>query len=256
MFSGDDEIWLKNAHPSLKLVNNRTGIVGRLQIDMLYNESTNKYTLSPKDSAKLQPGVIYIVDDYMLEIEWPSGQAYPKCFEIDGKIEEVSKRRGVKLGGDMHINPTSNLMRTGDFCLAAPQEIELAFGKGFTLQIYIDKFVIPFLFLQSHYSKTGLWAWRTEGHGLAGVFSWYNSKYDQCDTEVAKKLTIQHAYRNMLVGIKRDELLARLLRGPYKGHMPCLCQFGAPHKIRNCCPEALYGLNRLRKEMINTLLGK
>lgn len=223
---------------------------------MLYDMSTDEYTISPKDSEKLRPKVIYIVDDYMLEIDWPAGQAYPNCFETDGKIEEVSKRRGVKLFGDMHINPTNNPMRTGDFCLAAPQEMDLTFGKGFKLQTYIDNFVIPFLFLQSHFSKTGIWAWRTEGHGLAGVFSWYNSKYDKSGVEIAKELTIQHASRNIPIGTKRDELLARLLRGPYKGHMPCICGYGSPHKIRNCCPEALYGLNRLRREMISALLAK
>jgi hypothetical protein len=68
----------------------------------------------------------------------------------------------------MHLNPDGRV-----FCLATPQELELSFASGFTIETYFNRFLIPYLFLQTHYRKTGDWLWDTASHGLVGVLEWY-----------------------------------------------------------------------------------
>jgi hypothetical protein len=240
MLNQDDIDWLVQNHPSLHYDGIR--ITGEINFRMSYNRSTRLYAYPAPASDSLDEDTIFMIDTYQIRIEPAVGGGLtPRCYEDGSRIQATSHNRATSLH-DMHVN------QGGDFCLATPQELSLEFKNGLSLKAYIEKFVIPFLFLQAHFQRTGEWAWQTAGHGLAGILEWYQSREQK--TEEARLLTLgfAKAYKN---DVGMDEVLKRLKRGVYKGHMPCLC--GEKHKIRNCSKDALCALNELRKDIINLL---
>lgn len=242
MLSPGDISWLGDNYPSLRY--NGIEIQGELPFRMSFNKTSGEYTLFPPSSHALDENMVYETDSYTVIIRQTRGDSIPSTYELSGKIAAAASAHKVKNIADMHVNPG------GDFCLAPPQQISLTFSSKFSIKTYIQEYLIPFLFLQTHYRKTGVWAWPTSGHGLSGVLEWYQTQSLRIDSATAKHLTLENAkrYKN---DVETRALLKRLKAGPYKGHMPCLC--GEKHKIRNCSKNAQYALNSLRKDMIDTL---
>jgi hypothetical protein len=243
MYRADDLVWLAQSYPSL---NQSNGIItGRLRYSMLYDPSDKSCTLNPSPSDSLKPGVIYHADDYSVKLEWDRRRGYPVCYVNDDKIKAIAASRSIPLI-DIHMYPG------GALCVATPQELDLLVEAGFSLRSFMERYLIPYLFLQTHFRKSdSVWVWEPESHGISGIVGWYYLHSADYDKNKLVELTLKHVAAYISTEM-RDTLAARLKRGAYKGHMPCLC--GSTTKMRNCCPRALYGINELRKALITLLV--
>lgn len=243
MYTTDDLAWLAQNYPSLS---HSAGVItGRLRYSMLYDPSDKSCTLNPSPSDRLKTGIIYHADDYSVEIEWDQRRGYPVCYVTDDKIKGVATSRGMPLV-DIHM------YTNGALCVATPQELDLSVEAGFSLQSFMVRYLIPYLFLQTHFRKNNEWVWEPESHGISGIVGWYYLHRGDYDTNKLVELTIKHVATYISVEM-RDALLLRLRHGAYKGHMPCLCG-SVDKRMRDCCPRALYGLNELRKVLIALLI--
>jgi len=242
MLSSGDISWLRDNYPSLRY--NGIEIKGELPFRMSFDRTSGAYTLFPPSSHALDENMVYETDSYEIAVRQARGDLIPSSYELSGKIAASARTHKVTNIADMHVNPD------GDFCLAPPQQISLTFSSTFSIKTYFEEYLIPFLFLQTHYRKTGKWAWSTSGHGLSGILEWYQTQGSHINPTTAKRLTLENAERYKNTPEMRV-LLKKLKTGPYKGHMTCLC--GGKHKIRNCSKNAQYALNSLRKDIITML---
>jgi hypothetical protein len=234
MFSRKDLGWLNTSPYGLKHV--KGGITGRLFFDMTYDPHDRSYAIWPEPQDLLRPGVIHHSDDYEISIFWGSpSDVAPSCIELGSKIAETAKSKSLDII-ELHVSG-------GDrFCLAAPQDLQLAFAKGFSLKRYIEEFVIPFLFQQTHFRKHGEWAWPPAAHYSAGIFGWY---HEHGHEEYALQLTVLGLSSQLRKTPKEIALWVRTTE--YKADMPCRCESGK--EVLKCCPESLYGYNRLRLDL-------
>lgn len=244
MYTKDDLAWLAQSYPSLS--HSADVITGRLRYSMLYDPSNKSCTINPSPSDRLSPGVIYHADDYSVKLEWNQRRGYPVCYVSDNKIKAVAASRSMPLV-DIHM------YTNGALCVATPQELDLLVEAGFSLQSFIERYLIPYLFLQTHFRKSdSVWVWEPESHGISGIVGWYYLHRGDYDKNKLVELTLKHVAAYISPEM-RDTLAAKLRRGAYKGHMPCLCG-SIDKKMRNCCPRALYGVNELRKVLISLLV--
>ena len=234
VYSPADLEWLKETGFPFGL--NGGEITLKIRFRMSYNPVTREYTINPGNDKVLSKSRIYHGDEYAIRISWPYSQPYPNCYESGtNKILDHAKKIH-HASGDMHINPN------GSLCLAPPQDLDMRFSNSFSLKVYVEEYVIPYLFAQTHFRKTGDWPWPPAGHGASGPLEWYR-RYQGDDLATATQLTVHHlTVSGGLTVLQVKELLKKR----YKGHRPCLFhKDNDGHRIRNCCPEALYGLNRL-----------
>ncbi len=204
---------------------------------MLYNSLSGQYTLNPDR----QPAVheIHHEDTYRVAIELNTPRQYPSIRELSDKI--LNTQRSMKRAqGDMHINSD------GTFCLEALQDLEKTFRSGFNLQTYINQYVIPFLFEQTHLRFTGDWAWQPLPHYEAGPLEWYYLKSERGSIEdgilTLKAITA--------TGTSIKSFFHRLVTVQIHRLTPCLCRSGKP--VIHCCPRAMYGYKKLRKLFLKT----
>ncbi|MDB5162110.1 MAG: hypothetical protein JWM52_618 [Candidatus Saccharibacteria bacterium] len=244
MLSADDLVWLKDNYPALRYDGHT--IQGRINFDMSYDPKTGQYVYFPEAVDTLKPGVIHHMDDYLVRLTWVrNGLRYPVANELENKIKSVATDRNLS-NNDLHLSGN------GDLCLAAPQDLSIDFSEEFSLQLFIQRYLLPYLFLQTHFKESGEWAWDTSEHGLAGIFGWSHKHSDSASKERTLKEIGEHIQVDYATNILR-----KIRKDYYKGHMPCLCDSNNPPKrIRDCCPNAQLGLNEIRKELILVLLKR
>lgn len=233
--SDDDLEWLKREQP--QLLHRGNAIRGAISYSMLYDPFSGHYTLNPEGSPRVHE--VYHEDTYRISIDLDVHRSYPSVREVSDKILTTQRRIGCAQG-DMHINSD------GTFCLEALQELEKAFRNAFTLSTYINQYVIPFLFEQTHMRLTGDWAWKPLPHYEAGPLEWYYLK--------AKKGSIDDGILSLkaiaATGINAGEFYKRLITSQMHRLSPCLCRSGKP--AIHCCPRAMYGYKKLRKLFLKT----
>lgn len=234
IYSSADLEWLRGTGFPFTL--NGGEITLKVRFRMSYNPETDEYSINPDNDKILDKPWIYQGDEYAIRIRWPHDQPYPNCYEEGQRkiLKHASKIHVVP--GDVHVNKDSTL------CLAPPQALDMRFKNGFSLEVFVEQFLIPYLFSQTHFRKTGDWPWPPAGHGASGPLEWY-WQYEGDDLETATQLTAQHLIKS---GGLTEAQVKELLKKRYKGHKPCLFHKEKEgRRIRDCCPEALYGLNKL-----------
>jgi hypothetical protein len=224
MFSADNIDWLAANYPSLTSSGSRAW--GRIHFRMLYM-GEGGYVVEPTSEEVVTTQGVFHEDDYEIKIYWPLGSSYPRVEAADQKIASV--RAAKKLpAADLHLHRDGKTL-----CLATPQELELAFANGFDIATYFNRFLVPYLFLQTHYRQTGDWLWPTASHGLLGVLEWYGSG-DGAKTREGALLTA-----NYFVQAGAMALLVYKI----KGHHRCIC--GRAATMRRCHPKAFKTLREL-----------
>lgn len=236
VYSAADLEWLKKSGYPFTVSGGE--ILLNIRFRMIYDPKNQSYTLDPDPAsdAVLDNSLIRHGDEYSIRILWPYSRAYPVCYEQDpGKIERQASITGSTLG-ELHVNPDRSL------CLAPPQELDMSFRDTFSLKIFVEKYIIPYLFSQTHFRKTGDWPWPPAGHGVIGPLEWY-FQYEGDDLKTATQLTAEHLVKS---GGFTQTRVDELLKKRYKGHRPCLLHDEKEgRRMRNCCREALFGLNKL-----------
>ena len=230
MWSDENTAWLAKFYPGLKPTGART-LEGPLSFQMLHLEGAH-YIRPASDFVAANSGRgIYLCDTYQIKVAFHTGLDFPLVYETAGRIAAIAARDG-KISADLHIY---NI--TGALCLASAMELERAFQDGFSLPIFIDEFVVPYMFAQSYYQTHGAWLWGELGHGYKGLLEWLGRLVDYDGEDVVA------TYRALMA--QPDALEAReLLQKRCRGHKPCPC--GSGRKVRDCCPELKTAIARLR----------
>lgn len=243
IYSSTDLSWLKEA--GFPFVLNGGEITVRVRFRMSYNSNTREYSINPDNAKILDKSWTYHGDEYAIRIRWPYNQAYPDCYESGTKkIVNHAKKIHCALA-DVHMNSD------GSLCLAPPQDLHMSFSQGFSLEIFMETYLIPYLFSQTHFRKTGDWPWLPAGHGALGPLEWY-WKYKGGDVVTATRLTARHLVRS---GGLSEGKVRELLKRRYRGRESCLSHIDT--RMQDCCPEALNGLNKLisNKHMLTLSRG-
>ncbi len=230
MWTADDLAWLAANYPQLRETESGT-IEGRLSFQML--RSDGRYFVNPssfqvQDSAPSD--YLYVCDTYKIRISWHRGRRVPLAYETGGKLAGVAMRLNKSLV-DMHQ------LGDGSLCLAAAMDLERAFREKCSLATYIEEFLVPYLFAQSHYAKTQEWLWGELSHGSLGLLEWLGRRTD-CD-ERDVRATYEHLMR-----LGDSDKIRQLLSTRCRGHHPCPC--GSNRKTRKCHPEVLRAIGLLR----------
>jgi len=239
MWSPNDLKWLKENYPGLKQISDTT-IEGRISYRAL--RLKGEYFVNPS-SEQIQStnssGYLYLCDTYNVRIEWESKDSlYPTTYDIGGKISEVARKSG-KNPIDMHQ------FQNGSLCLAAITDLGVIFCAGFNLKVYVEEFLIPYLFAQTYYGKKQKWLWGDLSHGVWGLLEWLGRK-DKLDD-----IDIRSTYE-MLKIFGGKEKMMEVLSVRCRNHKPCPCGLGK--KTRNCHPDVQQGIARIRNAMSSGLI--
>lgn len=240
MWSSSDLKWLKENYPAVKKISPNK-LEGRVSFQML--RSNGQYFFSPSPIQIQQstgPDYLYLCGNYEIRIERNQPKDFPVSRETGGKIAAVA----AKLGKD---NKGMHLFQDGTFCLAAPMDLNIEFGRGFELKTYIEKFLVPYLSAQTYYANKQIWIWGDLSHGIWGLLEWLGRRKDYISNYA--RLT----YFILLVYAKQENNDVKTLLGiRCRNHKPCPC--GSNKKTRNCHPDVQQGIARLRNAINNGLI--
>lgn len=233
----EDKKWLSDEHPSLKISDTSgvTKLSGKLKFDMVYEDKEGQFVIFPK---KYSGSGVRIKDEYEIEILFCKGgvSELPQVFETGSRIANLARDKRLPLS-DFHVNGD------GSVCLCVVSKEKEYFPVGFKTRVFFNQLVIPFFYTQTYFHKYGSWPWGEYGHGILGIFEWYNEKksVDRSDTEEMLH-TFKLAPEWNLISAKfkgRDQI---------KGHMICFC--GKNMKIRKCHPQALAGMWKFKNDLV------
>lgn len=232
----DDKKWLNGQYPNLKIHNgnnSKTEIAGALNFSMAYQEG-NPYVINP--APDYAEGV-KIQDSYQIRIEFEGSEFsdLPQVFETDSRIAKVAQSRNLKLE-DLHINPS------GAACLCIKPEEAGNFPAGFNITDFFNNLLIPFFYAQSYFELHNSWPWGQYSHRNLGFIEWYFHQREDAQQETNNIITRLKKYNNW-------HTLKQLLESKHKvkGHHLCIC--GKDEKFRNCHPEVLLGIWKLKKDI-------
>jgi len=142
-----------------------------------------------------------IEDEFEVEIMFP----------VDGMDKVPSAK---EIGGRIPRDIDYHVARDGIMCLGAPLDIRRKFKEQPSLQSFIDKVLIPFLYSFRFKQEHGYMPYGELSHGGKGIIEYYRELFDT-DSE-----------------LKALELLKILVEDNYRGHIPCPCSRG--ERLRNC----------------------
>jgi hypothetical protein len=231
MWTRDDLAWLAKSYPRLREI--KPGLIeGNLRFKML--RTGGEHLVNPPENLVQDTSptdYLYIDDSYKILITWSSGESQPKAYEIGGKLDKVANQLDKNLL-DMH-----RYGQDGALCLAASMDIERAFRDSFKLDVFVEEFLIPYLFAQSHYAKTQQWLWGELSHGYLGLLEWLGRQKEYDDRDIG-------ATYKWLMGYGDKAKVEELLKTRCRGHHPCPC--GSNKKTRDCHPDVQQAISLLR----------
>ena len=230
MLSDADAQWLKAHQPELEQVED--GIVKGV-IHFAASLVSGQLVIDPDPASLVKADYArnYRTDSYEVEINWNGPQ--PKLKEIGGRIRAAAIRHR-KEPRDLHINDD------GTACVAADQDLEVSRRAGLTLPLYIESYVVPFLYGESYFEDSGTWPWNELSHGPWGLLDWLGRKPQITSRDVAD--TLRDLRRRI-----GDAETKRLISQRCRGHRPCPC--GSGRKARNCHPYVKTAIARIRSEL-------
>jgi len=239
MWTSTDLSWLKENYPGLKQKPNNL-LEGKLSYQMLRMDG--KYYINPSVEQVKNTNAsdyLYLCDSYIIRIEWEKHNLrYPTTYEIGRKISDVAKKLG-KTAIDMHQFPN------GSLCLAAVMDLGITFSKDFRLSVYIENFLVPYLFAQTYYAKKQEWLWGDLSHGIWGLLEWLGRKSQFNETDLILTFGMIKAYGG------KDKVV-EVLSTRCRNHMPCPC--GSTKKTRECHPDVQSAIARLRSGISSRLI--
>ena len=237
MWARSDIAWLSGHYSTLKLISD--GVVGgRLTFQML--RTNGKYFVNPSPDQITDTSsedFLYLSDTYDIEIRLVGEHSQPMAYEVGGKIDRVAQRFG-KSQLDMHK------YTEGGLCVASSMQIEKAHEHGFDISHFINEFLIPYLFAQTHYANTKEWLWGELEHGYLGLLQWLGRLDDWYDKDV--ELTYKWMnYHNKAAAMK-------IIGMRWRGHKKCICK--SSKKMRDCHSEIKKALSMIRTAINNGTL--
>jgi hypothetical protein len=240
IISDEDQDWIHTIYPRLEFKGGQPprSLVGLLDFDYAPPQRSSAMTDKGSDTSRIR-------DSYNIQVLFdeprPAYSFLPAVREIDGRIEKSGQMHGITSPLDMHI--TSQ----GQMCPCAPLEESRYLPDGFSLDQYISRLIVPFLYGQSFFERYGVWPWGTRSHGLPGFLESY--------AELSSSGTVDpfKARRQLesVIESKNDSSAERIRKAleaatPPHGHMLCPC--GSGRRFRECHAQAFQGLWHLWRD--------
>lgn len=226
MLNSEDEKWLRDNYPSLKYVDGK--ITGIVEFKAIYNKETNRF-LVIKDGVVDDVGGLRLSGSFDISILERTETPYSKlpALYIEG-IDPVP---------DRHFNRIDK-----SACLGTPMEEQEFLEPSFNFQKYFDELVIPFLYGQVYYTENESWPWFDYEHGGIGLIQSFCRTHQEFDeTSIAELLSY----------LKKDAqwpLFKDILTLPRPSKRLCPC--GLVNKLRDCHPEIMDGMSKLKSAII------
>lgn len=225
MLQGDDKCWLSLAHPRLLIDGN--AVAGPINFRAAYDAHKNMFLI-------LQDGQVGACEAVVL-----SGE-----FRV--RIEERGDRSISALPAlfveDMEPIPDRHYSQADkSACLLSPLEEGDFLNPDFSIKVFIDRLVIPFLYGQVFYSLHQRWPWSEYSHGVTGLLESYAALGDpshvqQCLDQLSRDLRAWRRIRALL-----------LQRHCIRGHVQCSCNRRG--HFRRCHPNAFRGMQLLQDDV-------
>lgn len=102
----------------------------------------------------------------------------------------------------------------GYLCLASDLELKMHIRKYHDISIFVDKYVIPYLYTYKYYKEYGIYPYGERSHGIKG------------DLEYLKDLFCVNNWEQVF------NIIVFIIQSTYRGHLLCPC--GSGKRIRNC----------------------
>lgn len=139
---------------------------------------------------------------------------------------------------DRHLQQPS-----GTACLISPLEEGPFLRPDFSFRVFFEQLILPFLYGQRFYELHERWPWGEYSHGLAGVLESYGrlkSFAEEVTTECLRQLHREpSAWEKIRAFLQSfDEII---------GFERCFCSKHC--RLKDCHPEALFGLKQLRRNL-------
>jgi len=236
----EDEKWLHKHYSTLKIQKRNDGvseIVGPFTFSMVFQSEGKPYVINPApdytDGTKIEDG-------YQIRIELHGSEFsdLPQVYETGLRLKKVAENRNLRQE-DLHINPS------GAACLCIRPEESSNLPDGFSLENFFNILLVPFFYAQSYFEKNNSWPWGQYSHGVWGFIEWYLGQEKPTAGTLEDLLERLQKYGNEWAKIKP----ALAPKHRIKGHHDCIC--GKIEKMRNCHPEVLRGLWKLKQDMAN-----
>lgn len=198
---------------------------------MLYRDGKNY--IKPNGALVSESQGAYLCDTFSIKLVWASDTKYPYAYEVGGRIVTTAKRLG-KDPLDLHLLTGK---QENALCLASPMELRAEFYDVFSLQKYLEEFLIPYLFGQTYYEKNERWPWPELSHGYPGHLEWLGRHPAPSQLDIWRT-AVQTA---SLLG--SNEVHA-LFSARCRPHHPCFC--GSAKRTSVCHPAGQGGLVLIR----------
>lgn len=174
---------MKRKYPSLEYVqqDNECIFVGELILNHVYNDvrMTGKFDIE-----------IVVPRDFPL--------ALPTVKELSNCIDDSYTHR----------------YPNGYLCLASNLELKMHISKNHDISVFVDKYVIPYLYTYKYFKEYGTYPYGERSHGTMG------------DLEYLKDLFCVDNWKQVC------NIMMFIIQSNYKGHFLCPC--GSEKRIRNC----------------------
>jgi hypothetical protein len=231
MLTSEDVKWLSDDYPSLKYADGK--VSGTLEFIAAYNKDSNRF-LNIKNGITDEVGGLRLSGKFVVSIEERAETPYSKlpALYIEG-IDPIPAR---------HFNRTDN-----SACLGTPLEEEEFLEPNFSFQKYLEELVIPFLYGQVYYSANQSWPWFDYDHGGIGLIQSFCKIHQEFD---------EPSITGLLSYLKKDahwSLFKEILTLPRPSKRLCPC--GLANKLRDCHPEIMDGMNKLKSAIIEYKLS-
>jgi hypothetical protein len=228
MITNKDLDWLETFYPGMMYIPRSNIIRGCLWFNVIYRPSEDICIVNPqKDKKNLDD--IFLEDAYELDIEFNDLQSAAEVRETAGRLIWSASKWGRDLI-DIHVYSDSSL------CLHPPPEDDIKFSDGFTIELFFTKLLIPDLFYQSFFEKTGREPWKGSSHGDLGILESYKREFL---TRIPNKKILEK-YLSVLSENLRQTILSH---HPIKPNRLCLCRSGK--LFNNCHKDAYEGYQKL-----------
>ena len=214
--------WLTTAYPRLQLSDTGESVTGIIQFTGAYHRERNEFTLVGSGDKSTPDGTV-ISGEYQITInENKNTERLPKLFVHDDTLPHIANR---------HFYP-----RDGSACVCGVIEEVRFMKQGFDFKLYLEEFVVPFLFGQKYYDEHKAWPWRDYAHDTAGALESY---FFEGTVEFIPEILVR---LNAMPDWTRVKNFLLHKDSP-KGHLPCFCV--KQDNLRRCHPNALAGLRKL-----------
>lgn len=102
----------------------------------------------------------------------------------------------------------------GQLCLASELELKLFFSQNSNICLFIEKYIIPYLYTYRYYEEYGVYPYGERSHGILGNIEYLMELFEVDDWG------------------QIFDIMMYIAQSSYRGHLECPC--GSGRRIRNC----------------------